>query len=117
MKQLKKMLLAFLCVGVIMGVTACGSNNRDDNGAVTNEATDEATDDRVMDNANDNADDNTNGATDGNRSGSGYDKTDENGGVMEELGDDVERGIDDMGDDVNDGADDVKENLNDNKNR
>lgn len=35
MKQFRKLLLMLTCVGVLMSVTACGSDNKD-NGAVEN---------------------------------------------------------------------------------
>lgn len=98
MKQLKKAVLALLCVGTIIGMTACGSDgNADDNGAVQDNTTQNGTAD---------GNGNVNDATDG---------TDNNNGALDEIGDDVKDGMDDLGDDMTDGVDDNK-NTNDNAN-
>ena len=60
MKQFKKLLVLLMCTGVIMGVTACGSDkDAADNGATNNTTTGNNTGE-----ANDT---NTNDATDGTR--------------------------------------------------
>ena len=70
MKQFKKLVLILMCTGVMMGITACGSNgNADDNAANNNAATDQ--------------NNTTNGATDGTT----YDNN--NNGVADEIGDDI----------------------------
>lgn len=70
MKQLRKVFLIVLCIGVVMGVTACGSSNTaDDNGATGNGQVDD---------------------------------TGNNQGVVDEIGDDIENGVDDLEDDVSD---------------
>lgn len=98
MKQLKRLFLALVCVGTIMGMTACGSsNNADDNGAAqdgnANGTADSAGDVTGTDNAN-----GTNDATNGNDNNNGD-------GVMDEIGDDIKDGAEDLGDDVKDGVD------------
>lgn len=90
MKQLKKMMMILLCVGAVMSVTACGSDQQ----AQDNVADDHMTTDE---NKND-TDDNVNDATE---------HTGEENGVMDEIGDDVREGVDQMGDDVRDGAEDL----------
>lgn len=40
MKQLKRMVLILMCTGTMLGMTACGSNDADDNAANNNAATD-----------------------------------------------------------------------------
>ena len=110
MKQLRKMLLTFLCAGVIMSVTACGNNgNADDNGAVNNETTNGTETDNGY--VNDTNNDSMNNATDGTGTGTG------NNGVVDEIGDNVERGVDDLGNDVQNGVNDVTDNLIGNNNR
>lgn len=79
MKHWKKLLMMLMCVGVIMSVTACGSNNNaDDNGAAGN---------GTANDANGTGNNGTNGATD--RNGDN---------VMDEIGDDIRDGAEDVGD-------------------
>lgn len=88
MKQWKKLLMAFMCVSVILSVTACGRDgNADDNGAIKNNTTENNANNNTGNNGN------TNDATDGtdNRNGNGE-------GVMDEIGDDLKNGADDVGD-------------------
>lgn len=75
MKQWKKFMLVFMCTGIMMGLTACG-NNTDDNAANDNSATEgtTGTDDTVKDDV--------------------TDRNNENDGVMDEIGDDVQDGVD-----------------------
>lgn len=85
MKQLKKTLLALLCVGVLFGMTACGSDNT----------------------ANDNA---VNDATEGNNTE--QDRTDRNqdtnnDGVLEDVGRGVDNGVRDVVDGVEEGVEDM----------
>lgn len=107
MKQLKRLFLAFLCVGTIMGMTACGSsNNADDNGAAQDGNATGTADDAGSVDGTDGANGtngttgtgNTNDATNGNDNGNGE-------GVMDEIGDDVKDGADEIGDDIKDGVD------------
>ena len=71
MKQWKKFMLVFMCTGIMMGLTACG-NNTDDNAANDNSATEgtTGTDDTVKDDV--------------------TDRNNENDGVMDEIGDDIQ---------------------------
>ena len=78
MKQLKKLLLLMMCVGIMVSVTAC-ADNADDNGARQNDAVNE------------------NGAND----------TQNGESAMDEIGDGLEDGIDDVGKGVNDVVDDL----------
>lgn len=109
MKQLKKLLMMLMCVGVIMSVAACGSkNNADDNGAVNDGTTNDAgtgTGNGNNNTGNDNG--NTNGATDGTDN-----KKDE--GLMDEIGDDIRDGADDVGDALDGNDDNVRDNGTDN---
>lgn len=99
MKQLKRLFLAFLCVGTIMGMTACGSsNNADDNGAAQDGTANGTADDAGNTNGTDNAN-GTNDATNGNDNSNGDN-------VMDEIGDDVKDGADEIGDGVRDSMDD-----------
>lgn len=78
MKQLKKLLLIMMCVGIMTSVTAC-ADNADDNGAGQNDVV------------------NDNGAND----------TQTNDNAMDEIGDGLEDGIDDVGRGVGDVVDDL----------
>ena len=90
MKQLKRLFLALVCVGAIMGMTACGSSNdADDNGAAQDGNATGTADDAAGTNGTDNTD-NTNDATNGNDNADGD-------GVMDEIGDDIKDGADDLG--------------------
>ena len=56
MKQLKRLFLALLCGGTIMGTAACGSNNNaDDNGATQDGTTNGTADDAGNTNGTDDA--------------------------------------------------------------
>ena len=92
MKQFRKLLLMLTCVGVLMSVTACGSDNKD-NGAVENsgetgngatENTGNSYDDNTDVNDESIKNDNMNNATDNTN-----DK-----GMIEEAGDKVQDSID-----------------------
>lgn len=103
MKQWKKFMLVLMCTGVMAGATACG-NNADDNAANDNAATEGTTGDQTDGIMNDNTEydalDNGN-TTDRNNTTGKDDVTDRNntnGGVMDEIGDDVRDGVDDIGD-------------------
>ena len=87
MKQLKKLMVMILCVGVLGGLTACGNSDDADNGAVNNETTDNAGGTGTNG-------DNMNGATNG--TDGTVNKNDTVGGALEE-------GADDVGDAVRDG--------------
>ncbi len=105
MKQLKRLFLALLCVGTIMGTAACGSNNNaDDNGATQDGTTNGTADDAENTNGTDDAN-GTNDATNGNDNANGE-------GVMDEIGDDVRDGADEIGDDIKDSVDDNNTNRN-----
>lgn len=78
MKQLKKLLLIMMCVGMMASVTAC-AGNADDNGAGQNDVV------------------NDNGAND----------TQTGDSAMDEIGDGLEDGIDDVGRGVGDVVDDL----------
>ena len=94
MKNLKKMILLVLCVGMIGSMTACGNKNDKTNGA----------DQGTSNNGN------VNGAT------AGTDKTkdrkDDNG-LLDDAVDGATNGIDDMVDGVTDGVDDVMDGVTD----
>lgn len=89
MKQLKKGLLAFLCVMMMGALTACGSGS-EDNGAVQDDHTvkEDIVDDNTM-----------NDATEGTREE----------GLADEIGDDVMDGAEDVKDDIQDGVQDMEE--------
>ena len=89
MKQFRKLLLMLTCVGVLMSVTACGSDNKD-NGAVEN--TGNSYDDNTDVNDGSIKNDNMNNATDNTN-----DK-----GMIEEAGDKVQDGIDRAEDNLDD---------------
>lgn len=89
MKQLKKLLLMFTCVGVLMSVTACGSDNQD-NGAVENPS---ETENEATQNTGNAYDDNTDVDDESMKN----DK-----GMMEKAGDKVQEGVDKAEDDLND---------------
>lgn len=86
MRQLKKTLLALLCVGVLFGMTACGNNRTTEQGTA-------------------------NDATDGNNTEKNHadQKNTGDNGVLEDVG----RGIDNGVRDVVDGVDDVVEDATD----
>lgn len=100
MKQFKKLLAVLMCMGVVLSVTACGSNNNEkDNGSTANPTTDN----------NDNGD--NLGTGDGNDATTAKDRGDvndvtdgtDNGdgeGVMDEIGDNLKNGAEDIGNDV-----------------
>ena len=77
MKRIKKIIIAILCVGVMLGTTACGMGNGN-----------------ATDNGNNN---NVNDVTDGTR----------NDGVIEDIGDTTGDVLDDVGDGVRDITDDT----------
>lgn len=90
MRQLKKTLLALLCVGVLFGMTACGTNDTADQNAVNDATEGNNTDKNNVDKNNvdkNNADSNNT----------------DNDGVLEDVG----RGIDNGVRDVVDGVEDV----------
>ena len=103
MRQWKKFMLVLMCTGVMAGVTACG-NNADDNAANDNAATEGTTGDQTDGIMNDNTEDDAldyGNTTDRNNTTGKDDVTDRNstnGGVMDEIGDDVRDGVDDIGD-------------------
>ena len=78
MKQLKKLMVMILCVGVLGGLTACGNSDDADNGAVNNETTDNAGGTGTNG-------DNMNGATNG--TDGTVNKNDTVGGALEEGAD------------------------------
>ena len=100
MKKFKKMMLSVLCVGVILGTTACGTNN----GTGDNAANDTTTQQNDAGNTDktDNVGGTSNGATDTNN---GADTN--NGGVVDDIGNAVGDGINDVGDGVKNITDDV----------
>ncbi|MGN1266539.1 MAG: hypothetical protein ACI4UH_01250 [Dorea sp.] len=108
MKQLKKLLLMGMCMCVVLGATACGNNNADDNGATQNGTVND-TNDNVYDGTNNTVDDNMNGATDGTNTNNGKD-------VMDEIGDDVRDGADNVVDDVTGNNASENKNVNDTNN-
>ena len=85
MKQLKKLLLIMMCVGIMVSVTAC-ADNADDNGAGQNDVV------------------NDNGTND----------TGNGDSAMDEIGDSLEDGADDVGRGVNDVVADLDGNGNNN---
>lgn len=89
MKRFKKFLLLMMCVGVLCGVTACGTDNDAKDGV--NNTTDERK---------------TNDATDGVKDKDGD-------GVLDDAVDDVTDGIDDAADNLTDDNGPQKDNLND----
>ena len=91
MRQWKKFMLVLMCTGVMAGVTACG-NNADDNAANDNAATEGTTGNQTDGIMNDNTED------DALDNGNTTDRNNTNGGVMDEIGDDVRDGVDDIGD-------------------
>ena len=95
MKKIKKAILVMLCLGVIATATACGRNAMDD--GANNTPTDQ--------------NDTNNDVTDG------TDKKDNNdGGVINDVGDAAGNVIDDVGEGVKDVTDDVTGNDNNNNN-
>ena len=105
MKQLKRMVLILMCTGTMLGMTACGSNDADDNAANNNAATDN--NGNAANNGTNNGSD-TNGATDG---------TDRNGNdnIAVEIGVDIRDGVDDMGDALDGEDNDVNRDNNNDK--
>ena len=89
MKQFKKILLMMMCVCVMLGCVACGTNDTVDNGA--------------------NQTDNVNGTDADNTMN---DATDDNG-VVGEIGEDVVDGVEDVGEGVVDGVEDVGDGVKD----
>ncbi|MCI8711022.1 MAG: hypothetical protein HFH23_01845 [Ruminococcus sp.] len=107
MKNLKKMILLVLCVGMIGSMTACGNKNDKTNGA----------DQGTSNNGNvngatagtDKNNDGKNGAVTG---GDTKDRKDDNG-LLDDAVDGATNGIDDMVDGVTDGVDDVMDGVTD----
>ena len=91
MKQLKKFVLILMCTGMMMGLTACSSTRQtEENGA-------------VKDNTTTTEDANTNSATEDNNKD----------GVADQIGDDIQNGVDDVKDSMKEDANTLKEKAND----
>ena len=93
MKHFQKILLMMMCVLMLANLTGCGNTNADDNGAA-NSATE------GTENKNDASQDQMNGTDDSNDAVSDSNR----GGVVEDIGDDVQDGIDNV-EDAMDGKD------------
>ena len=100
MRQLKKTLLALLCVGVLFGMTACGTNDTADQNAVNDATEGNNTDKNNVDK--NNVDKNNVDKNNADRNNTDSNNTD-NDGVLEDVG----RGIDNGVRDVVDGVEDV----------
>lgn len=102
MRKLKKAILSMLCIGVLLGVTACGANNGNNsvtdpqnNGSGVNKGTDTNNGNNVND-----------GTTTGNNGtgvedGTGVDNNnniDNGNGVLDDVGDAIDNGVDDLTD-------------------
>ena len=91
MKKFRKAILPLLCFCLMLGVTGCGSNdNRDDQAPIENN----------MNDATENTQDHL---------------TEDNGGVIDDIGDAVGEGINDIGDGVEDLTDDLTGDYRDNQ--
>lgn len=95
MKQLKKLLLLMMCVGIMASVTAC-ADNADDNGASQNDVVNE------------------NGTND---TENGDSAMDEIGDGLEDGAQDVGRGVDDVIDDLDGNGQDENATTDDENNR
>ena len=93
MRQLKKTLLALLCVGALFGMTACGDNRVTEQGTV-NDATDE----------------NNTEKNHADRKGT------EDDGVLEDVGRGIDHGVRDVVDGVDDAVDDATDGNRTNQN-
>lgn len=104
MKQLKKLLVAGMCICFMLSVTACGNTNTaDDNGAQQSE---DAT--GAGNAGSENKDQNNDHMNDA---------TDDDKGMVDEIGDDIKDGVDEAGDDIRDAADDAMNNNKDENKR
>ncbi len=102
MKKMRRLLLLVTCMFVLLGTTACGSQDNADNGAdqstTDNGRDNNASSDKDKDATSDTDDRTMNDATEGD-------------GILDDAVHDVTDGVDDVTDDVTDGIDKAADDM------